>query len=349
MTKLNKIAQVLVLSGMSCWVSIAQAADIEISQSTKVNQQIKVSQQVDSADSSAQMSAQSDTSVESDTQVNADNEAANDTSSTPSEAEEPSSSTASNIATDGALNNNSELVTTLSNATGNNIATTSGASATLEQTLNQVTSVAFPTLPESDAVEETDEATANEAPVAPEVAAINPNIDSATSVVNTATLTNQLSGTAGNIAAVGTVANVSQSLTQATSAEFLALPENETPENPQDVVPNDDISTVENVALNPTIDSATSFANTAEVTQQISSNVQNIISLDAAAQTTQVIEQTVNANVANAITSNAQAAMTENVNSQINSVVTEQINTELAAATAAEVTNTLVNDLDIGL
>ena len=39
MTKLNKIAQVLVLSGMSCWVSIAQAADVEISQSTNINQQ----------------------------------------------------------------------------------------------------------------------------------------------------------------------------------------------------------------------------------------------------------------------------------------------------------------------
>jgi hypothetical protein len=103
------------------------------------------------------------------------------------------------------------------------------------------------------------------------------------------------------------------------------------------------------VALNPTIDKANSFANTSQVSQQISSNVQNIVSLDAAGQTSQVIEQTVNANVADAITSNTQTAITENVNSQINNVVTEQINTELAAATAAEVTNSLVNNLDIGL
>ena len=130
---------------------------------------------------------------------------------------------------------------------------------------------------------------------------------------------------------------------------MLTLPENGTAEETEEIVPSETMATPENAALNPTIDNANSFANTSQVSQQISSNVQNIVSLDAAGQTTQVIEQTVTANVADAITSNTQTAITENVNSQINNVVTEQINTELAAATAAEVTNSLVNNLDIGL
>ena len=349
MTKLNKIAQVLVLSGMSCWVSIAQAADIEISQNTQVNQETKVSQQIGSSDNSAQMSTQSDTSVESGAQVNANSEEASASESTPSETEEQSLRSGMNIGNDGALNNKSELITRLSNNTGENINISSGATATLAQSLKQVTSVAFPTLPASETSEGSDENESNEAFAEPDNVTLNPNIDGATSFVNTSEVANQLSGNAGNITAVDTASNLSQSLTQVTSANFLALPESDSAAGTEELEPSEAMETPENVALNPVIDSASSFANTAQVSQQISSNVQNIVSLDAAAQTTQTIEQTVNANVADAITSNTQTAITENVNSQINSAVTEQINTELAAATAAEVTNSLVNNLDIGL
>jgi hypothetical protein len=349
MTKLNKIAQVLVLSGMSCWVSIAQAADIEISQNTQVNQETKVSQQVDSSDNSAQMSTKSDTSVESDTQVKANSEEANASESAPNETEDQPSSNATNSGIANVLDNKSELITSLSNNVGENISVISGSRATLAQSLNQVTSIAFPTLPESETPEEPGEIAPNEALATPELAVLNPNVDSATSFVNTSAVATQLSGNTGNNTLVNTASNLNQSLTQTTSANLLVLPENDTAEEAEEVVPSEAMTTPGNVALNPTIDSANSFANTSHVSQQISSNVQNIVSLDAAGQTTQVIEQTVNANVADAITSNAQTAITENVNSQINNVVTEQINTELAAATAAEVTNSLVNNLDIGL
>jgi uncharacterized membrane protein YheB (UPF0754 family) len=112
------------------------------------------------------------------------------------------------------------------------------------------------------------------------------------------------------------------------------------------------MSAPENVALNSTLDSATSFANTSQITQQLSlqeiANIKNITTLDATAQTSQALEQAINANVEDAITSSTQSAISENVNTQITSVVTEQINTELAAATTAEVVNTLTSDLALG-
>ncbi|MBA6294622.1 hypothetical protein [Colwellia sp. MB02u-9] len=365
MTTLNKIAQVLVLSGMSCWVSIAQATDIEISQSTNINQQTQASQQVDSSDNATQISSQSDTSAQSDTQVKANSEEENAAESAPSESTAHSSSNTANVGTAQAFDNNSQLITRLSNDAGKNINVTSATAATLAQSLTQVTSGEFPALAESNTPENSaivpetgsEAAVPNEAMPAPENVALNPTLDSATSFVNTSQVTQQLilqpsqqptlqpseqfplqeMANVENISTLDTASNLSQSLTQVTSAESEAA------------MPSEAIPAPENAALNPTLDSATSFANTSQITQQLSlqeiANVQNITALDAGAQTSQALEQTINANVEDAITSSTQSVISENVNTQITSAVTEQINTELAAATAAEVVSTLTSDL----
>lgn len=366
MTKLNKIAQVLVLSGMSCWVSIAQAADVEISQSTNINQQNQASQQADSSDNSTQISTQSDTSAQSDTQVKANSEEENVAENTAEPA--PNESTAqSSSNTVQAFDNNSQLITRLSNDAGGNINVTSVKAASLIQTLSQVTSPEFPALAESNTPEnsvtvpetESEEAVASEAMPKPESVVLNPMLDSATSFVNTAQVTQQFSlqemANVENISALDTASSLSQSLTQATSAELL-LAESAVPEGPEvgseAAMPSEAMSAPENVALNSTLDSATSFANTSQITQQLSlqeiANIKNITTLDATAQTSQALEQAINANVEDAITSSTQSAISENVNTQITSVVTEQINTELAAATTAEVVNTLTSDLALG-
>ena len=367
MTKLNKIAQVLVLSGMSCWVSIAQAADVEISQSTNINQQNHASQQADSADNSTQISTQSDTSAQSDTQVKANSEEENVAENTaepaPNESTAQSSSNTVNVGTVQAFDNNSQLITRLSNDAGGNINVTSVKAASLTQSLSQVTSAEFPALAESNTPEnsvtvpetESEEAVASEAMPKPESVVLNPMLDSATSFVNTAQVTQQFSlqemANVENISALDTASSLSQSLTQATSAE-LPLAESAAPEGPEVAMPSDAMSAPENVALNSTLDSATSFANTSQITQQLSlqeiANIKNITTLDATAQTSQALEQAINANVEDAITSSTQSAISENVNTQITSVVTEQINTELAAATTAEVVNTLTSDLALG-
>ena len=371
MTKLNKIAQVLVLSGMSCWVSIAQAADVEISQSTNINQQNHASQQADSADNSTQISTQSDTSAQSDTQVKANSEeenvAENTAEPTPNESTAQSSSNTVNVGTVQAFDNNSQLITRLSNDAGGNINVTSVKAASLTQSLSQVTSAEFPALAESNTPEnsvtvpetESEEAVASEAMPKPESVVLNPMLDSATSFVNTAQVTQQFSlqemANVENISALDTASSLSQSLTQATSAE-LPLAESAAPEGPEvgseAAMPSEAMSAPENVALNSTLDSATSFANTSQITQQLSlqeiANIKNITTLDATAQTSQALEQAINANVEDAITSSTQSAISENVNTQITSVVTEQINTELAAATNAEVVNTLTSDLALG-
>ncbi|MFT6917427.1 MAG: hypothetical protein ACJA2G_000028 [Cognaticolwellia sp.] len=376
MTTLNKIAQVLVLSGMSCWVSIAQAADLEISQSTNINQQTHASQQVDSSDNVTQISTQSDTSAQSDTQVKANSEEENTTESAPSESTAQSSSNTANVGTAQAFDNNSQLITRLSNDAGKNINVTSATTATLAQSISQVTSAEFPPLSESNTPEnsETVPETGSEAVIpseamlASESVALNPTLDSATSFVNTSQVTQQLAlqpseqlslqemANIESISALDTASSFSQSLTQVTSAELPALAESAAPEEPEvgseEVIPSETMPAPENVALNPTLDSATSFANTSQITQQLSlqemANVENITALDAAAQTSQVLEQTINANVKDAITSSTQSAISENVNTQITSAVTEQINTELAAATAAEVVSTLTSDLALG-
>jgi hypothetical protein len=367
MTKLNKIAQVLVLSGMSCWVSIAQAADVEISQSTNINQQNQASQQADSADNSTQISTQSDTSAQSDTQVKANSEeenvADNTAEPTPNESTAQSSSNTVNVGTVQAFDNNSQLITRLSNDAGENINVTSVKAASLTQLLSQVTSAEFPALAESNTPEnsvtvpetESEEAVASEAMPKPESVVLNPMLDSATSFVNTAQVTQQFSlqemANVENISALDTASSLSQSLTQATSAE-LPLAESAAPEGSEAAMPSEAMSAPENVALNSTLDSATSFANTSQITQQLSlqeiANIKNITTLDATAQTSQALEQAINANVEDAITSSTQSAISENVNTQITSVVTEQINTELAAATTAEVVNTLTSDLALG-
>ncbi|TWX73684.1 hypothetical protein [Colwellia sp. C1TZA3] len=368
MTKLNKIAQVLVLSGMSCWVSIVQAADLEISQSTNINQQTKSSQQVDSSDNSAQMSTQSDASAQSDTQVKANSEEDNAAEPLPSEPAAQPSSNVADVGTAQAFDNNSQLITNLSNDAGKNINVTSGTAISLAQSLSQVTSAESPALAESNTAENSEtvpeeampgEAMPTEEVLASENVALNPTLESATSFTNTSQVTQQFSlqevGNVENITALDTAASLSQSLTQVTSAELPAKPESAVPEAgakdamPGEAMPGEEVPAPENVALNPTLDSATSFVNTLQVTQQLSlqemGNVENIIALDAAAKTSQALEQTVNANVAEAITASAQSAISENVNGQITSAVTEQINTELAAATAAEVVNTLTSDL----
>ncbi|MBA6225581.1 hypothetical protein H4J51_10345 [Colwellia sp. MB02u-18] len=385
MTTLNKIAQVLVLSGVSCWVSITQAADFEISQSTNINQQTQASQQVDSSDNATQISTQSDTSAQSDTQVKAnskeentvENAAENTAESAPSESTAQSSNNTANVGTAQAFDNNSQLITRLSNDAGKNINVTSATAATLAQSLTQVTSAEFPALAESNTPENSEigseAAVPSEAMPTPENVAVNPTLDSATSFVNTSQLTQQLSlqpsqqptlqpseqfplqemANVENISALDTASSLSQSLTQVTSAEFPALAESAAPEEPEvgseATMPSEAMPAPENVALNPTLDSATSFANTSQITQQLSlqeiANVQNITALDAAAQTSQALEQTINANVEDAITSSTQSVISENLNTQITSAVTEQINTELAAATAAEVVSTLTSDL----
>lgn len=370
MIKLNKIAKVLVLSGMSCWVSITQAADLEISQSTSINQQTQSSQRVDSSDNSAQMSTQSDTSVESDTQVKANSEEEQAAESSPSEPAPQPSSNAANVGTDQAFDNNSQLITNLSNDAGKNINVTSDTAVTLTQSLTQVTRAELPALAESNPPENAEtgpeEAVPSETMPTAESVALNPTLDSATSFVNTSQVTQQLSlqpaeqgmGNVQNLTVLATDSSLSQSLTQVTSAELLEQSESTVPETgPEEAMPGEAMPAPENVALNPALDSTTSFVNTSQITQQLSlqpaeqamGNVQNITALDAAAQTSQVLEQTVNANVAEAITASAQGAINENVNGQITSAVTEQINTELAAATAAEVVNTLTSDLAIGL
>ena len=373
MTKLNKIAQVLVLSGMSCWVSIAQATDIEISQSTNINQQIHASQQVDSSDNSTEISTQSDTAAQSDTQVKANSEEENTAESAPSESTATSSSNTANIGTTQAFDNNSQLITRLSNDAGKKINVTSATTATLAQSFSQVTSAEFPTLAKSNTSEnfETVPETGSEAVVpnedmpAPENVVLNPTLDSATSFVNTSQVTQQLAlqpsqqemSNVENITALDASSSLSQSLSQVTSAEFPALAESAASEEPEvgseEYMTNEAMPALENVALNYTLDSATSFANTSQITQQLSlqeiGDVQNITTLDAAAQTSQALEQTINTNVEDAITSSTQSAINENVNTQITSAVIEQINTELAAATTAEVINTLTSDLALGL
>ncbi|ASP47761.1 hypothetical protein [Cognaticolwellia beringensis] len=353
MTKLNKIAQVLVLSGVSCWVSIAQASDIQISQNTSVNQQVKVSQQTSSADSSAQMSAQSDASVENDSLASSqedNSEEGNNVDSAPSETEGVPSSDLINTDTSGMLKNNSEIIASLASNTGESVNATSEVAVTLAQSLNQVTSIGsgLLTLPESETAEASDGVTQNE-DMAAENIALNQNAESATSFVNTSAVSNEVSGNFQKITAVDTTSNLSQSLNQATSADFLALPKSNAGEKSEEIASSEDMAIPENVTLNPTTDNVASFANTSQISQQISTNVQNITALDAAAQTSQALEQTVSASVTDAITSNAQMAITENVNGQVDSVVTEQINAELAAATTAEVANNLASDLDLGL
>jgi hypothetical protein len=380
MTKLNKIAQVLVLSGMSCWVSIAQATDIEISQSTKINQQTQASQQVDLADNATQISTQSDTSAQSDSQVKANSEEENTVEnaaeSAPSESTAQSLSNTANVGTAQAFDNNSQLITGLSNDAGKNINVTSSTAATLTQSLSQVTSTEFPTLAKSNTPENSatvpetgsEAAVPSEAMPAPESIVLNPTLDSARSFTNTSQVTQQPTlqpseqfslqemANVENISALDTASSLSQSLSQVTSAEFPALAESAAPEGSEvgskEAIPSEAMPAPENVALNPTLDSARSFANTSQITQQLSlqemANVQNITALDAAAQTSQALEQTINANVEDAITSSTQSAISENVNTQITSAVTEQINTELAAATAAEVVSTLTSDLALG-
>ena len=374
MIKLNKIAKVLVLSGMSCWVSTTQAADLDISQSTNISQQTQSSQRVDSSDNSAQMSTQLDTSAQSDTQVKANSEEEQTPESSSNEpAAQPSSNTA-NVDTAQAFANNSQLITNLSNDAGKNSNVTSGTAVILAQSLTQVTRAELPTLAESNSPENAEivpktgpeEAVPSETMPADESVALNPTLDSATSFVNTSQVTQQLSlqpaeqgmGNVQNLTVLATDSSLSQSLTQVTSAELFEKSESTVPETgSEEAIPGEAMPAPENVALNPELDSTTSFVNTSQITQQLSlqpaeqamGNMQNTTALDAAAQTSQALEQTVNANVAEAITASAQSAISENVNGQLTSAVTEQINTELAAATAAEVVSTLTSDLSIGL
>lgn len=313
MTKLNKIAKVLVLSGMSCWVSIAQATEIEVNHSTGVDQQINISQQASSADNSTQASAQSNNAVESESQASVNSSQTNDEENEEEQSENQSlsGSTATN-AQQNVVNDTQLVAVSNSLGKGSNIATSTATR--LSQSLNQVSNVVLPSSTESITL----------------TPAFNGTAKSATSLAST------IQG--GNIELPDTQENAESP----TTADDLPSDELSAKNSP---VTQSDLDN----AIAGTINTTTLITSATEVTQQVSSNVETIVTADAAAQAVQNIEQNVSANVADTISSNAQAAISENVNGAIASSVAEQVNTELAAATTAEVVNTLASDLDIGL
>ncbi len=337
MTKLNKIAQVLVLSGMSCWVSVAQAADAQISQNTKVNQQIKVSGQVDSTENSAQMSTESKTSAENDSQVKTSNEGATNA--------EPAANESATIASSQTLENNNQLMANLTSDAGKSVAvaldTAIPATATLALSALEAPTASTGELSNKPTPQPSSDAT---------------NVAASQAFDNNNQLITSLSNSVGDNANItsSATATLAQSFSQVTNAKAPALPSTDAPTGAEQTMPSADVfsaaenSAANNIAANSVLESTTSLVSSAQITEQLTGNTASLVTLGAAAQTTQALEQAVTANVTHAISSNAHMTMTENVNGQINQVVTEQVNAELAATTAAEVASSITNDLAIG-
>ncbi|MBA6398321.1 hypothetical protein [Colwellia sp. BRX10-4] len=303
MTSLNKIAKVLVVSGLSCWVSVAQANTIQINQDAQVNQNTQLSQGVDSTDNSAQMSTHSDSSATSNTQVTANNADNNPQASDPSEPaqSEPTEQQVSNGVSGTnakAFDSNNQMVATLTNNTGSTVNITAGVAATLSQSLNQVSTTE---LPESDIPQESETTPDEDLAESEEVVRAsnlgsqttfantsqlsqslsqgmfknmsgglqNANaLDSATSLIGSSQLSQSLSGDLQNIAAADAAAQTTQVLEQSINANIV----NSITSDTQSVITqdvNNQISRVVTEQVNAEIAAATA----AEVVSTLASDL----------------------------------------------------------------------------
>jgi hypothetical protein len=337
MIKLNKIVNLMVIAGVVHCSTAAFAADIQVSQNSQFANQTKVSRQTDTEQASANNQAGSDSSVQSDSdaQANADTNAQpQQTGSTADESAETTDTQSGRL--------NSVRVANSSQSLSRSVAqSTSVVAANSLSTVPQIQSLTMPETGSSDPLDNSD--------AMEELAADE-----------SAETTNTQSGLLNGDLVANSIANLSRSVAQSTSViaannvstvsqlQVPTMPDTGSPE------PMDDSDSVGELMANDMPDAselsnAVSLDNTTDFANNLSANVEQLVSLDVASQATQVIAQSVNTTIADSISSNAQSTVLQTMNSQIDTLVAEQINTAIASETASEVVSTINSDLDLGI
>ena len=337
MIKLNKIVNLMVIAGVVHFSTAAFAADIQVSQNSQFANQTKVSQQTDTEQAIANTQAGSDSSVQSDSdaQANADSNAQpQQTGSAADESAETTDTQSGRLNGDLVANSTQSLSGSVTQSTS--VITANG--------LSTVSKLQAPTMPETRSSEPMDDSVAMEELAADESAETT---NTQSGLLNGDLVANSTQSLSSSVAQSTSVI-AANNLSTVSQLQVPTMPDTGSPE------PMDDPDAVEEPMPNdmpdaPELSNAVSLDNTTDFANNLSANVEQLVSLDVASQATQVIAQSVSTTIADSISSNAQSTVLQTMNSQIDTLVAEQINTEIASATASEVVSTINSDLDLGI
>ena len=210
--------------------------------------------------------------------------------------------------------------------------------------LSTVSKLQAPTMPETRSSEPMDDSVAMEELAADESAETT---NTQSGLLNGDLVANSTQSLSSSVAQSTSVI-AANNLSTVSQLQVPTMPDTGSPE------PMDDPDAVEEPMPNdmpdaPELSNAVSLDNTTDFANNLSANVEQLVSLDVASQATQVIAQSVSTTIADSISSNAQSTVLQTMNSQIDTLVAEQINTEIASATASEVVSTINSDLDLGI